>query len=229
MATELRYLTGLRGYAAAGVVAVHVVGTFNPSIPTWMRELAMLGPKGVVVFFVLSAFTISLSLDGKPFAAGDYAIRRFFRIAPVYYLMLSLTFLLGGSYWALHFATPFDWKSLAFHLTFLNWIDYRHTNNALGVEWTLSIEVFFYFLLPAIIALSANMLGAMLLIATGFAVLVIPHAETPPEAWQWSPAPFAACFVAGVLAYRAWTFCREWHLFTSGVLLAPVFFVLLLW
>jgi peptidoglycan/LPS O-acetylase OafA/YrhL len=229
MATELRYLTGSRGYAASGVVAAHVIGTFNPSVPSWMHELAMLGPKGVVVFFVLSAFTISLSIDGRAFSARDYAVRRFFRIAPGYYLMLALTFLLGGSYWAQHFSTPFDWKSLLFHLTFLNWIDYRHTNNALGVEWTLSIEVFFYMLLPGMLALSRNALGITLLTAGGLLALVIPHSETPSEAWWWSPAPFAVCFVGGVLAYRAWPFCSEWRLFTSGILLVPVVVILLVW
>jgi peptidoglycan/LPS O-acetylase OafA/YrhL len=47
--------------------------------------------------------------------------------------------------------------------------------------------------------LSRTVVGAGLLIAAGLAMLVIPHVETPPEAWHWSRAPFAVCFVAGVL------------------------------
>jgi exopolysaccharide production protein ExoZ len=111
----------------------------------------------------------------------------------------------------------------------LNWIDYKHTNNALGVEWTLSIEVFFYLLLPGMLALSRNLAGVVLLVGMALSMLMIPHAETPSEAWDWSPAPFGVCFVAGVLAYRAWNYCSAWRSFTSGVLLLPVGCILLLW
>lgn len=199
--TELPYLTGMRGYAATAVMVAHVTGTFAPTLPTIISQLFRLGPNGVYVFFVLSAFTITLSLR-VGFNPVEYAIKRFFRIAPAYYLMLALMLVLGGSYWAEHFDAPYDFSSFIYHLTFQNWQDYTQANNAIGVEWTLSIEMLYYAFIPIMIYASRTMTGCISLIAFGTVMVFAAGSGTPSEAYKWAPWPYFICFAAGVVTFR---------------------------
>ncbi|MGV4792989.1 acyltransferase family protein [Rhizobium sp. F40D2] len=219
---ELHFLTGIRGCAATAVMATHVAAAFLPNLPYWLEYLLLLGPSGVIVFFVISAFSISLSLE-RAFSPVSYAIKRLFRIAPAYYVMLMVAFSLGGSYWAEHFHAKFDTTSLLLHLTFLNWLDVTQANNAIGVEWTLSIEMLFYLLLPLMVNISRKSLGPLTLLAASLSLLLfLPHAVEPPEAWLWSPIPFSICFVAGVVVFRYWEICSSWTVFRVGALVPVV-------
>lgn len=216
---QLDFLTGMRGYAALGVVMIHVLGIFTPNIHPNIMNIIYLGPNGVMVFFVLSAFTIALSLDGRQSDWPSYAIKRFFRIAPAYYLMLLIVLFGRESSFAAQFETPFDLRSFIFHLSFFNWIDFRHANNALGVEWTLSIEALFYMLLPGLIWATRSHFGAVtLLIVCGCLHLLMPAGQIN-ESWKWSPAPYAICFAAGVVTYKYWQTMSAWPVFKSGLIL----------
>lgn len=202
---SLDYLTGLRGYAALMVVIAHWVGIFYSGTPEWLATSTRLGAQGVVVFFTLSAFSLSMSADTKNRPWREYAFRRFMRIAPPYYFCLIGALIVGRlSYWSAHFSTPFDAKSFLWHLTFTNWLDYRHANNALGVEWTLMIEVMFYCLFPILLAVSRSAVGCVLLLASALGLQQLQNQSLPIEAWHWSPAPFAICFVIGILTWRIW-------------------------
>nr|WP_246788279.1 acyltransferase [Agrobacterium sp. AGB01] len=219
---QLDFLTGMRGYAALGVVLFHIFAIFTPNIHPAVMDILILGPKGVIVFFVLSAFTIALSLDGRQSEWCSYAVRRFFRIAPAYYLMLVIVLFGRESSFAAQFNTPFELRSFIFHLSFLNWIDFRHANNALGVEWTLSIEALYYILLPTFIWISRTGLGAVLLIVVSVGFHLLTPAPPVTEPWQWSPLPYAICFATGVIAYKYWSAISEWRVFKSGVVLIVV-------
>jgi peptidoglycan/LPS O-acetylase OafA/YrhL len=216
---RLNFLTGIRGYAALGVVLIHIFGIFTPGIHPIILNIIYLGPNGVMVFFVLSAFTIALSLENRKSCWVTYAIKRFFRIAPAYYLMLVIVFFGRESSFAAQFNTPFDKTSFLFHLSFLNWFDYRHANNALGVEWTLSIEMLFYALLPLMVWLSRNTFGALLLIAACASIHALQPVSNVVEVWKWSPAPYATCFAAGVVAFRHWNKLSNMFVFRSGAVL----------
>jgi len=225
--TELPFLTGMRGYAAVWVMAAHVIGAFLSGFPPLLDHVLNLGRNGIFVFFVLSAFTITLSLQ-RGFNPVEYALKRFLRIAPAYYVMLVVMLPLGGSYWAIHFNTPYDFTSFVYHISFLNWIDFRQANNALGVEWTLSIEMLYYLLLPAIIAISKSTSGGILLLVVGVAALFYPHAVEVSVAHKWAPWPYLICFVSGVLAYRLWTSVAYAKIFKSGFLIPVLVLALML-
>lgn len=216
---RLNFITGIRGYAALGVVMIHIFGIFTPGIHPSIMNIIYLGPNGVMVFFVLSAFTIALSLENRKSEWVTYAIKRFFRIAPAYYLMLVVVLFGRESSFAAQFNTPFDKGSFLFHLSFLNWLDYRHANNALGVEWTLSIEMLFYVLLPLMVWLSRNTFGALLLIAACASSHALQPVSDVEEVWKWSPAPYAICFAAGVVALRYWNKFSNLFVFRSGAVL----------
>src|SRR5215471_7796657 len=78
------------------------------------------GRYGVTVFFVVSAFSLCVSLrpafEGGRVSWAAYFVRRFFRIAPLYYLVLGYVLLSGSA--ILPPETARD--SVLLHVTFAN-------------------------------------------------------------------------------------------------------------
>ena len=70
---EIASLTGLRGLAAVGVLGLHAIqfAGYPAGVPAPLAWLLKMGWAGVDVFFVLSAFLLSL-----PFARADRQQRR---------------------------------------------------------------------------------------------------------------------------------------------------------
>ncbi len=147
-------LDGLRGLAAVLVVVFHVTGAVA-RFPqwTWGEGLARFGNLGVALFFVLSGFLLSrpffaahLAGERRP-ELGRYAVRRLARIVPAYWVALTAwLFLIRdrtpegglGTYALLYgFAQGYD-------------RDFIDGGGALSVAWTLSIEMAFYIVLPAL-------------------------------------------------------------------------------
>src|SRR6478609_2922831 len=82
-AKRLDYIDALRGVAILAVVITHTAQSFAPAIP-----YARAGQYGVQLFFVASSFTLLLSAQRHPLSYGPFLVRRFFRIAPAYYVAL---------------------------------------------------------------------------------------------------------------------------------------------
>ena len=85
---NLDYIDSMRGIAILMVLAVHSTIFFTiyeiKQLPFKMEYIIYSGKYGVVLFFIVSAYTLFRSLDirhEKGF--GNYYIRRFFRIAPL--------------------------------------------------------------------------------------------------------------------------------------------------
>ncbi|MFZ1831080.1 MAG: acyltransferase family protein [Candidatus Competibacteraceae bacterium] len=82
---------GLRAVAALAVVIFHVHGIYQLDLPAYFSLIKTHFGLGVQLFFVLSAFSIFFSTHhrvGRSHWIQDYFIRRFFRIAPFFYLMI---------------------------------------------------------------------------------------------------------------------------------------------
>ena len=144
--TKYAALDGLRGLAVLTVFFSHSSG-FRQR-PTPWTSFHGLGHIGVYLFFVLSGFLLAGSLLGERRAdARDFFIRRFLRIAPLYYLILTTVFLLQL---ALRDVDLFNlhvnggWVGFLRHLMF-----YQGDS----VFWTIAAEFQFYLVLPLICAL----------------------------------------------------------------------------
>ncbi|HMJ78070.1 MAG TPA: acyltransferase, partial [Iamia sp.] len=147
-------LDGLRGLAAVLVVIFHVTGAVDRfSAWTWGEGLARFGNLGVALFFVLSGFLLSRPFfaahlaEERPPQLGRYAIRRLARIVPAYWVALTVWLFVirdnplegGGAAYALlyGFGQAYD-------------RDFIDGGGSLSVAWTLSIEMSFYIVLPAV-------------------------------------------------------------------------------
>jgi peptidoglycan/LPS O-acetylase OafA/YrhL len=158
---HMRFLTGLRGWAALWVFMYHAwafakhpplnVELFALSVE--LTPLFSMGGAGVTIFFVLSGFLLA-----TPFAQwqagkrerpslGRYFLRRVMRVFPAYYLQLAVLILIA--WWTSGQAAIPDPASFIRHLLML------FMPPPLGVEpnlnlvwWTLPIEFAFYLALP---------------------------------------------------------------------------------
>jgi peptidoglycan/LPS O-acetylase OafA/YrhL len=84
------YIDTLRGLAILSVVMVHSSQNFPPRSEV-LIQIAAQGSRGVQLFFIASALTLFLSMDARsgdqePRSLESFFIRRFFRIAPAFYL-----------------------------------------------------------------------------------------------------------------------------------------------
>lgn len=151
---RLETLDVLRGVAIISVVLFHAF-VVRPPHGSWEMRFIGQGAEGVGLFFILSALTIGLSWDWRKTQDQNprYAFwaRRFWRIVPLFYLVLVATPLLTQG--QLKFApplmaTPFTWRNFLAHITFVfGWIP-AYQNSWIGVEWSLGAEMSFYLLFP---------------------------------------------------------------------------------
>lgn len=93
---ELKALTSLRFRAALWVFVFHIHIRWPLPLSSWMKGIVMQGALGVSLFFVLSGFILTWTYSRVlPFDTGEmrrrYAVRRFARIAPTYYVGAALS------------------------------------------------------------------------------------------------------------------------------------------
>lgn len=137
-----------------------------------LRSLFDLGDAGVQFFFVLSGFIIYyVHRDdiGRPARARRYLLKRIIRIYPVYILVtLVLT-----PFWAFvpEFGAPYH-KQLASFVFSIFLIPQDHVPN-LGVAWTLTHEVMFYFVFALLVLNRRVGMGVMAVWFTTIAAVAI--------------------------------------------------------
>ena len=116
------------------------------------EQLSFFQPDGVTVFFVLSGFLIggilikTIENNGISFKVlSDFWRRRWLRTLPLYYIVLTILICL--SYF---FTTGFDIKDTRQFFFFLQNLDKAHSF-FYSVSWSLSIEEWFYLLVPVLL------------------------------------------------------------------------------
>jgi exopolysaccharide production protein ExoZ len=140
----------LRGLSAWAVVFHHIAQSFyKGEISHWFwLFFEQYGNLGVYVFFILSGFVISLAAKKYSNLAVHFLLLRLIRVFPVYWfytiiLIISILILPDNI-----FLTSWDYKSFAasfFLIPNINPNGYGYFPT-LYVGWSLTYEVFFYFL-----------------------------------------------------------------------------------
>ncbi|MDA9260662.1 acyltransferase [Puniceicoccaceae bacterium] len=152
--SNTQFLTGIRGFAALGVLMIHCTGAFEGQ-SEFLDNILNFGKYGVVVFFVLSAFSLSISMHNNPPSnrrnLAHYWNRRFWRIFPLYAILCTAAWILINNTGIIHSAngsSSSSFTDLFMHLTFLNAFNHEYANSILGVEWTIPLEMLAYAFLP---------------------------------------------------------------------------------
>ena len=161
---RIKILDSFRGLAALIVVFHHVYFMFGYLYPGEAKMrihrllyfISDLNLMAVLFFFLLSGFSIRLSLKNGPpvnkSSLNEYLYRRFKRIVPLYYIALILTFICGLILCATA-NSDYSIKNLIGNLLFLQasksyegyWFP-PYGNN--GPLWSISFEMFYYLFFP---------------------------------------------------------------------------------
>lgn len=135
------YFDGIRGIAVLIVWLSHTSGR-GQSISEWL-SFHGIGHIGVMLFFVLSGYLLSLPFDlSRDFSFKNYLIRRFLRIAPLFYLLVTAVFLYQlqtGELHAKYLHVSGGFEGFIKHILFLK---------GDGIFWTIPTEFMFYLVLP---------------------------------------------------------------------------------
>ena len=152
--SNIPVLDGLRGLAILLVMAYH----FGPLL-SW-------GWMGADLFFVLSGFLITKSVCSFPINGANLLIffkNRFLRIAPAYYLMIAVFFMLVPQVNSLAEGTAFKELQKNQWVFWLYQVDIWYAFSGwpemifLVPLWSLSVEFKFYLLWPLVLYLIQNL------------------------------------------------------------------------
>ena len=147
------FIDGLRGVAILSVIAIHISMVTSPA--TGYSAIARFGKYGVQLFFVLSAFTLchSLARTSTPSipALQAYWIKRWFRIAPLYYLAIPIYFIFlklnpHATNWIL--LEDFQLKNITANLLFVHGFIASANNSIVPGGWSIGCEFAFYAVFP---------------------------------------------------------------------------------
>ena len=140
---KLRYIDALRGIAILMVIMVHTSMYSADKYPVLFKSIIGLGAKGVQLFFMASAFTLFLShqyhVDNEKFFNRNFAVRRIFRIAPMYFLGI------------LYFAWWNGFESnelLISNFLFIHGVSPYWINELVPGGWSITVEMSFYLIFP---------------------------------------------------------------------------------
>ena len=167
---RLAFIDALRGIAALGVAWFHFYamsplrGVLAPVLPHIVDFVLSYGARGVDIFFVLSGFVISLSIDGHRVTGrfvARFALRRSLRLDPAYWTVLAIATAL-----LLIAHRPVSAPQVAAHVVYLQGI--LEYPQIVSMFWTLCYEIQFYLVFVTMVSFSQRTGSAR--VAWGFAL-----------------------------------------------------------
>jgi len=220
--SESATIVYLRGLAAFGVVLYHVredlwvgwnalrgsssASLFDKAVAWLSIPTPFLG-SGVILFFLLSGFCISLPYVGnnaRKLNLEEYAIRRFFRIYPPYLIAIIVTLIIEFvllKVYALPIAPYTSYLANVFMVQ--NYTTGALTSN--GALWTLPVELELYIAFPVVFYLLKNWGNKALIIITGIVSLIALSFFISGQFWLGSDfAMYWVTWCAGVLLAKAY-------------------------
>lgn len=205
---------GLRAVAALLVLVVHTSFASGFTLRSGAGRYTARGEVGVALFFLISGFLlyrpfVSAALGGRTAPRlGPFMLRRALRILPLYWVVLTVVYLVQGV------STINGVGGLAQTYLLVQVYSKDWVLRGISQAWSLDIEVLFYLLLPlwaAVLRRRARTPGAQLrvelaalggayVVSTVFRWYVLAHPSGATDTWHgWLPS-WADMFALGMAA-----------------------------
>jgi peptidoglycan/LPS O-acetylase OafA/YrhL len=212
------YIDALRGYAILMVIAVHSTAYFA-DLP--FEVLANQGARGVQLFFVVSALTLCMSWKARNDGALPFYVRRFFRIAPMFYLAI-LFFLWARGFGPNEYAPDgLGLRHVLMAATFTHGLMPDTITSVVPGSWSIADEMMFYALFPLLVvglnrvrfstaAVAAIVISYLCFLIQQPAYHYVANMTDPAWRAAWANFTFLwfvqqlPCFLFGMLAFK-WT------------------------
>ncbi len=190
----------LRGLGIVGVMAIHISQSFPSNIHA-VDYAFMCGWTGVNVFYFVSAMTMCLmwtQRSGETDPTRKFYIRRFLRIAPLFWLAIPVYLAINGTGPSAN--APFGIGPLQVILTatFLHGFWPDSVNSVVPGDWSIAAEMTFYLVFPLLITAFGSRRHLYLALA------IVLHLVNVFLFKPWAFALFSAYYGPGHEAF-VWT------------------------
>lgn len=159
---KLDYIDALRGLAILGVIVIHASQYGKFEVPKIIGNVILEGNRGVQLFYLASAFTLFLSFKNRStkerFPVQNFFLRRFFRIAPMYYVGIVYYLFqdgLGPRYW-LGNETHITVANIISNCIFLHGFNPYWITSLVPGGWSIGVEMTFYAMVPLLFSKLKN-------------------------------------------------------------------------
>lgn len=155
---NLEYIDVLRAIAILMVIFVHNSQTAN-GLSAQAKSISLYGQVGVQLFFVASAYTLCFSQTKRrqeKYQLKSFFIRRFFRIAPLYYFAIAWYFLtdpINNILKIINVTPHYNFINVLANVFFLHGFVPFANNNIVPGGWSIGAEMAFYALFPILFKL----------------------------------------------------------------------------
>ena len=225
---RLEELDALRGIAAMLVVFFHYTMAMPSKSIFWE-----LGVTGVDLFFIISGFVIYMSIKNET-SARRFLLKRFFRLFPTYWIIVTFTSLLYFIPGHL-IEVPMSLERYLYNLTMFQ--SYFDVPDIDGPYWTMIIELLFYFIIALLLFLKKMAyimpVGYFLLSLILINELIIQPIDRElftllfDLADKWcSILIYFPWFFSGVIFYKIYTNGPSWKL-NAGVIICFLTIILI--
>lgn len=202
---RLDFIDAMRGIAALTIVFYHL--SFL-RLPLLLEEHILLARSSLILFFIISSFTLYFSLDNKRYEEKRFQkfyLRRLFRIAPLFYIMIIIYLIKD----ILILKTVPSTAEIAANFAFIFNLYPPYFESIVTTGWTIGVEMLFYLILPLIYLGFNTITRSLIFLACTVAFADIIHSLlrqfTPfsQEIMQgyMSVASFLPVFSTGIICY----------------------------
>jgi peptidoglycan/LPS O-acetylase OafA/YrhL/putative effector of murein hydrolase LrgA (UPF0299 family) len=203
-------LDSLRGIAAIATVLFHLVTFAQLTAPAGFGFIGAYFGKGVPLFYCLSGFVLaygySKKLEDGSTNVINFYLKRFFRIAPLFYFVLVCWRGVGHYLWM--------WSESAtvlfLNFTFLFGLVPTDYESLVMAGWSIGIEMLFYFIFPVIIILMKDIKKSLIIFTISMimsSIVYRVYSDIGLNSYAYmnaiTQAPF---FIAGILTFRIWEY-----------------------
>jgi peptidoglycan/LPS O-acetylase OafA/YrhL len=179
----------------------------NLDVPVWAAALVRTGGMGVTLFFVVSAFSLCYTMpmherERRPLLS--FYVRRFFRIAPLFYVLLAFTLLRDS----LAFGVTHAPATITENLLFLFNLTPGRQVGIVWASWTIGAEMIFYLFFPLFYLWAKDIYRAVafflvaVVVAAIFKFFLAHFSVAVDDFFTWSVVRHLPIFALGLAAFR---------------------------
>lgn len=190
---------GLRGIAAISVVLYHLKHIAGIDLPAFFSFISRDFGYSVHLFYIVSAFSLMYSTEdrvGKGDWVYEYFVKRFFRIAPLFYFMIAFELCRQLTHGKISSSLTDIFLNVTFTFGFVPFSGF------VWGGWSVGVEMIFYVVFPVLLLLARDQKSTLIFLVVStlacYAIRSALHAQhvSAPAVhrWDWSYFSFASNF-----------------------------------